>query len=297
MRARAPGKIVLTGAYAVLHGAPALVLAVDRHAVANAAQPDRTPSAELRAAFGTDPAPSVDTSALFEGAHKLGLGSSAAVTVAALATRIDPRERRTLFHAARRAHAAAQGGGSGIDVAASTYGGVLEYRQHDDEPIRRVWPSGLWLDVFFSGSSARTASLLSQVAALGAADPERHTAVLAELCAASVHAAQVFDAPAGFVAAAQRFSRALGALGQAAGAPIVTPAFAELALAAEDEGAAFFGAGAGGGDVAVRLGTVPITDRFVAHAVRLGLAPLPIRLEPEGAEREPFASPRAREHS
>ena len=33
MKARAPGKIVLTGAYAVLAGAPALVIAVDRHAV------------------------------------------------------------------------------------------------------------------------------------------------------------------------------------------------------------------------------------------------------------------------
>ena len=296
MKARAPGKIVLTGAYAVLHGAPALVVAVDRHAVADPARPDPAPSPELRAAFGHRPAPSVDTSALFEGPHKLGLGSSAAVVVAALATSLDPSDRRALFHAARAAHAKAQGGGSGIDVAASTYGGVLEYRQHDAEPLARAWPEGLRLDVFFAGTSAKTSSLLARVAALAAADPARHAAVVQELCDASVHAARVFDHASDFVQAAQRFSRGLAALGAAARAPIVTPAFAELAALAESEGAAFFGAGAGGGDVAVRLGVTPSTT-FAAHAVRLGLLPLSVQIETTGATREPFASPRGPGHS
>jgi len=34
VRIIAPGKLVLTGAYAVLEGAPAIVVAVDRYAVA-----------------------------------------------------------------------------------------------------------------------------------------------------------------------------------------------------------------------------------------------------------------------
>jgi len=37
--ARAPGKLVLSGAYAVLSGAPALVVAVDRYVVADSARP------------------------------------------------------------------------------------------------------------------------------------------------------------------------------------------------------------------------------------------------------------------
>lgn len=297
MKARAPGKIVLTGAYAVLHGAPALVVAVDRHAVADSQRPDPAPSAELRAAFGRTPAPSVDTSALFEGRHKLGLGSSAAVVVAALATTLDPTDRRQLFQAARAAHATAQGGGSGVDVAASTYGGVLEYRMHDVEPLQRVWPDGLWLDVFFAGTSAKTASLLARVVALARSNPARHAAIFDELCDASVHAARVLDRPAELVQAAQRFGRGLAALGTAAGAPIVTPAFAELAALAEADDAAFFGAGAGGGDVAVRLGVKPLSTEFAAHAVRLGLLPLDLRIEPTGACREPFAAPRRAQHS
>ncbi len=38
MIARAPGKIVISGAYAVREGAPAIVAAVDRYAVADGAR-------------------------------------------------------------------------------------------------------------------------------------------------------------------------------------------------------------------------------------------------------------------
>ena len=38
-RARAPGKVVLSGAYAVLSGAPAIVAAVSRYVTADSARP------------------------------------------------------------------------------------------------------------------------------------------------------------------------------------------------------------------------------------------------------------------
>ncbi len=42
MIAKAPGKLVVSGAYSVLEGAPAIVVAVDRYAVADTARaPDR----------------------------------------------------------------------------------------------------------------------------------------------------------------------------------------------------------------------------------------------------------------
>ena len=49
-RARAPGKLVLSGAYAVLSGAPALVAAVDRYVVADSARPTLFDAPEVRAA-------------------------------------------------------------------------------------------------------------------------------------------------------------------------------------------------------------------------------------------------------
>ena len=134
LRVVAPGKMLLSGSYAVLEGAPALVCAVDRYAVAREASGDAA-SAEVAAAFGAEAPPSVDVSALSRGGDKLGLGGSAAAVVAALGYRFASRGedlgrapvRDAIFRDARRAHARVQGGGSGVDIAASVYGGVLRY--------------------------------------------------------------------------------------------------------------------------------------------------------------------------
>lgn len=99
MIATAPGKLLLTGEYAVLEGAPALVVAVNRRVVARK-RTSATGSSpfllavadELARRYGSDHPVTraafdivVDSSAFFHGQAKLGLGSSAAVTVAATA--------------------------------------------------------------------------------------------------------------------------------------------------------------------------------------------------------------------
>src|SRR5690606_33179773 len=129
---RAPGKLVLSGAYSVLEGAPAIVAAVDRYATADGTRPAGFVADEMRAAM-QPPYPLIDASALREEGRKLGLGSSAALLVAALSATgefdLDRRsERYRLFERALAAHRRAQGGGSGIDVAASTFGGTLQYQ-------------------------------------------------------------------------------------------------------------------------------------------------------------------------
>ncbi len=91
MRARAPGKLVLSGAYAVLYGAPALVTAVDRYVVADTSREPRFIAPEVSAAlaerYQNVRHPDFDASALRDAgpsSQKLGLGSSAALTVACL---------------------------------------------------------------------------------------------------------------------------------------------------------------------------------------------------------------------
>jgi len=111
VKVRAPGKLMLLGAYAVLDGAPALVVAVDRHAVADGARVGEA-SREVRAAIGDAPAPHVDVSGLYQGEAKLGLGSSAAALVATLglleaergADLASKAVRDAIFTAARAAH-------------------------------------------------------------------------------------------------------------------------------------------------------------------------------------------------
>src|SRR5262245_2351577 len=142
----APGKVLLLGEYAVLEGRAAICAAVDRYARARVAPgplrveaknlgiawegageppPALAAACALLSARGASAQVEIDTSEFSQGEVKLGLGSSAAALAAlaaALAPDLSPKDR---FHLAEDAHRAAQGGiGSGVDVAASTYGGL-----------------------------------------------------------------------------------------------------------------------------------------------------------------------------
>lgn len=302
MKAIAPGKVLLTGAYAVLDGAPAIVAAVDRYAIADGSRAASAPSPEVRAWSGDRPAPEVDVSALYDpSGRKLGLGSSAAALVAAVGARaltdgIDPRaprERDRIFRVARDAHARAQRGGSGVDVAASVYGGVIEYEAGDERTpgvVRpRELPHPLSVVVYDSGTSARTSDMLERVGALRRrGEGDKVFARLRDVAFEAVAAVARRDGP-GFVTAARAFGKALDDLGRAALAPIVPPSFAELAARASCEGAAFVPSGAGGGDVAVWIGLCPPSNDFAAHAARLSMHPLALAIDRGGLR--PASSP------
>lgn len=274
MKIIAPGKLVLTGAYAVLEGAPAVVVAVDRYAVVDVATPEQ-----------------VDVRAMHDdGGRKLGLGSSAASMVAtagakALARGADLRDvgvRERLLRLVRADHACSQSGGSGVDVAAAVYGGTLRFSLHGTEArVRSVeLPAGVVLAAFWSGASARTSDLLARVDAHRAREP-RALSELGRIAVDAVAAVDAKDAGA-FVAAADGYGRALDALGRVADAPIVPPAFAALAAAARDEGAAFLPSGAGGGDVAVWLGRAAPSAPFLARAGTLAMRLLPVGIDRGG---------------
>jgi phosphomevalonate kinase len=276
----APGKLVLTGAYAVLRGAPAIVVAVDRYAVADTESPTV-----------------VDVHTLHdENGRKLGLGSSAATLVASLGSRAvargeDPRQapvRAEIFRAAREAHAREQGGGSGVDVAASVFGGMLAYELAGKTPrINVVEPPGaLVLEAYWSGTSARTSDLRARVDKLFARSPKSAAFTsLRDVAEQAALSARQGDAR-GFVERAAAFGRALAVLGQASDAPIVPPSFAELAQVAEEEHAAFLPSGAGGGDVAVWLGTAPPSAEFGRRAAALAIRHLPLSLDRGGVRPE-----------
>ncbi len=273
---RAPGKLLFSGAYAVLDGSPALVAAVNRYAIADGALTDDSPMEEVRAALENPP--HVDVTQLREGDNKLGLGSSAAATVAALAVREAERgaelsestTRERLMRQAWDAHARVQGGGSGVDVAASTFGGALCYvRSEIPKPVRL--PSDLVWRVFFSGKSARTSDLRSRVDALAATNRARWALAIRRIADASLATLEacVQDDAVAFVAAARASLGALATLGSAADAPIVTEEARVLAELAESEGGAFMPSGAGGGDCSIFFSTSAPSASFVAHATRL----------------------------
>jgi phosphomevalonate kinase len=297
VKVAAPGKLMLTGSYAVLEGAPAIVCAVSRLAVAGGESKASSvpPIAEVSAALngtGEAEAPPVDVSDLFAGDQKLGLGSSAAAVVAVLGHQAalrgedlaHPSVRRAIFDRARAAHAEVQGGGSGVDIAASVYGGVVRYQlaPPDAPSIRPVsLPKGLCLDAYWSGKSMRTSDMRARVDALKARSASLFQTRMGEVAAASVSAASAVDAgdARAFIDAARVSQVALSALGRDADAPIVPPFVQDIVRMAEEEGSVFVPSGAGGGDVFVRLGLAAPTSRFVGAARASGLVRLDLEVD------------------
>jgi phosphomevalonate kinase len=114
----------------------------------------------------------VDTSDFFAGKSggKLGLGSSAAAMTALVgALRNQNPEPKDIGVLAGRAHTAMQHGlGSGVDIATSVHGGVIEFRSGKrDTPLHRPWPVGLCYRFLWSGKPADTMKKISKLESSG----------------------------------------------------------------------------------------------------------------------------------
>jgi phosphomevalonate kinase len=327
--ASAPGKLVLLGEYAVLEGAPAIVMAVNRRASAALFEHDgglliEAPSLGISGARGwidghghvswpdstsrvagklhlagavmaAEGAPHVDcravldTAAFFDGAEKLGLGSSAAMSVAlAGAIRAGRGEPFPRLRDLLAIHRANQGGrGSGVDIAASLAGGAIVYRLHADgprgEPVKL--PAALEIACVWSGRSASTGDFLRRVEAWREREPRRHSTVMNDLksCAsAGAMAMQCGDA-ATAIEASQAYARGLAELGRASGADIVSAEHVKIGAAAKASGLVYKTCGAGGGDIGVALTTDP--DRIADFRRKLepdGFGILDLALDPDG---------------
>jgi len=326
--ASAPGKLILTGEYAVLDGAPAIVLAMNRRAVAT-----RGPNTRLRGSspflialadevaqrFGADSIAAraalevaVDSSEFYDGAQKLGLGSSAAVTVAAAAYAIaaqfgDARGHRdALLAIALAAHARAQGDrgarGSGADIAAAVYGGAIIYKMATDglslPTIERGrWPHTVTLIPFFTGASADTAALVSQVEAARQTKRVAVEAALAAIAEASRATCSALDvqthadlAATGVLAGLRLAAVATDRLAQATGVALIPGCVAAARSAMQALGGTAKTTGAGGGDVAIAV--IPTTadvTKATSLLIELGCQPLQLSVDDRGVDTRPGA--------
>jgi phosphomevalonate kinase len=311
MKIFAPGKAVLCGEYAVLEGAPAVSVAVDRGVSAwlapgTAASPfvsagikhaleyirsrgAKAPAALVRGELTVQ----IDSSALYLDGAKLGLGSSAAVTVATAATvlasaDVSFEDRDALYRQCDEAHAAAQGvRGSGIDVATAVWGGALRFERHTEGVFVRPLdlPSEVQLTFVFTGKSASTAEMLEHVRAWQDRDAEGYRALMSQMRAdaqAFISAAEQNDALA-LVRSAQRYEGLLNHLGEKAGVPIVTREHALLAELALKQGGAGKPSGAGGGDLGVAFTIGERATLALRHDLEAaGLEPLPLAAPARG---------------
>ena len=257
MRVYAPGKLVILGDYAVLDGSPAMVAAVDRRAQA-AVNPSVESSTVVQAVFDTARSmglsvPSgveIDTSGFYEaGGEKLGIGSSAAVAVASAALVVRKKDK-TCFQLALDGHRRAAGGvGSGIDVAASFYGGVIAtHAQPAELSFLPLSIPGFYMSVLYTNQSASTPQLVR--ACRSASTWDRWMATMRALAERGIASWRDGQGES-FLSVVRDYGRAMESLGRDAGVSVVTDTIADIMTYAEAQGAAAKPSGAGGGDVVV----------------------------------------------
>ena len=287
--ARAPGKLVALGEYAVLDGAPAVVLALDRYAEVEIGESaelvcrltthaaelvERTfkpgePSGAALVDLVAAAAPrlpwtaTIDSRAFFAGDAKLGLGSSAAVLTAwagafaafaqSQGAPVPPPRVEALIDL----HRQFQGGkGSGLDVAASYTGGAITFSlaRPGLPQIGSVrLPNSVGFAGIFTGRSASTPELVARYRAWRTRRPQEAAALVRRLTALAEAgcAALAGDDAAGWLEAFAAYGQGLDDLGKAIGVEVVTAEHREIGVEARRHGVAYKVSGAGGGDLGV----------------------------------------------
>jgi len=314
IRYAAPGKAVIWGEYAVLAGAPALVMAVDRYARAGvsiegdawrlrstgfeseitlgaealrALEPAAADSAaavicSVLSALGNPPLPpgatvTTDTTEFYEGTRKLGIGSSAAICTAACAALADALSRPFDPSIPRTAHQLLQGkAGSGLDVAAACEGGLIRFQSGETSPA--AWPDGLHYQFFWVGHSAKTTDHLARFTAWRATGDNRP---LDDLCAASAALFAGAD-----LAALGEYVCRLKALDAAAGLGIYDAAHARLDELASRVQVVYKPCGAGGGDIGIAVSDdASSLDSLLTLAAPDSFLPMNLEIAPHGVHR------------
>ena len=211
---------------------------------------------------------------------KLGLGSSAAVTVALMGAllrlaRAPAMSRDVLVALCCEAHRRLQGGmGSGIDVATAVTGGVvaIEFgaQQSPASGVPRArpvaWPRTLGMVGVWSGQSASTPAMLGRLRAFREQDAGRFSLHMGRLGAnaGQAVAAWAADDAEGVLAAVAGYESGLRQLDEAAGIGIFSPVHEQLGEIALRHGAVYKPSGAGGGDFGIAL----TGSRTVEQSVR-----------------------------
>ncbi len=260
-----PGKLLLLGEYAVIDGGEAIVAAVDRGVRCDVTPGSghTTPGDDrfVRAALVGAPTAHYafsDANPVVGIDGKPGFGGSAAATVAACVA-----AGHTLDDALA-AHHAVQGGGSGLDVKASWWGGVHHASGAPGAapPLVAVW----------SGRSAQTGPRVRQFLGWDAA-------ARAEFRARSDAAVVRFAAEP--VAALRDAYANLRNMAAAVGLDYDLPVFAAIDALARAHGGAAKPSGAGGGDIAVALfPDEGARTAFVGAAHAAGLFPIEVTIAP-----------------
>ena len=180
------------------------------------------------------------------GAAKVGVGTSAAVTVAAVLAALGPggldaARIRQVTELAVAVHARLQGGrGSGYDIGAIAHGGAIAWHRTPDRATALPWPAGVCAAALWSGQPAATAEQLQR--------PAPDPAALDRIDAAARDLLQAWHAGGPPLLDAIRACEAAFTHAATGARHLANPALAALASLVGASGGIARTSGAGGGD-------------------------------------------------
>ncbi|SFE18539.1 phosphomevalonate kinase [Lentibacillus persicus] len=247
--------------------------------------------------------------------RKYGLGSSAAVVtsvVAAILKRFWPEKpsKKLIFKLAAISHVKTQGSGSGADVAASSFGGVLQYASFQADWLREAYnasssvtelvnkdwpyfrvnpiqlPDNIHMCIGWTGSPASTHQLVQGILQLKTDNRKLYEQFMADsrTAVSTFLDGMAANEPSAIIDGTKQNRRALAAVGRDANVDIETPLLKTLCDLAEDFGGAGKPSGAGGGDCGIAfMPTREKAEELMSAWKAAGIKPLDITVSTNGA--------------
>lgn len=207
-----------------------------------------------------------DSSDFYRGNKKMGFGSSAAVVVSIVALFLklkatltkEPIAKNEIFHLSRKVHHFIQSKmGSGIDIAVSTFGGIMKYimpeYQKEGAFIEHLTSFPLSYGVVWTGSSTSTADMLKKVLLFKKTNPTRYWKIMDEMGDVSTTFYQSILSRNLSMALnlIEKYYFLLQKLGELAGIDIISREHQKIAELVKNLGGVYKSSGAGGGDIGV----------------------------------------------
>ena len=227
----------------------------------------------------------IDTVDFFaaDAGRKLGLGGSAAAMSALVGAivEVSPQSEDVVTLAAR-AHKALQSGlGSGVDIATSCFGGVIEFRMDSfDAPKQCPWPDGLAYRFLWSGRPADTRSKIRKLDS--GSGNEKGWASLSRAAEATASAWKRNDITE-ILDVFDRYSNTLRQFSIDHDLGIFDAGHNNLYDLAASFDVRYKPCGAGGGDIGIVLASNEnAIERFCVRAEILGFKELDVLLDPTG---------------